>query len=266
MPEDVLAPLPIARVAAWYRRLATAASAPVPALADPPLSGPFLLAYLDNRTHGATVRFTAPRHLREAPEIRRIQREHRDIFLSQRRAKLPGKRTGIVGILPRLRGDAAFTKWDGASPLAMSYESLCDFAPTPMDIARIQLIGTAAELDLLTSLRGFQLRSEVSVVGFRDADGTRMLRFASWQLSGNDLYDFNYDEHLTLPNPDYRQSGAELVRPDLEKITVFHSNAKRLEDAGLAAPFRVAIRPWRPTDPALMLPAPLPVLTPALRR
>ena len=53
------------------------------------------------------------------------------------------------------------------------------------------------------------------------------------------------------------QSGkaADAIRPQDKTLTVYHSNAKRLEDAGKAAPYQVVLKPWTVADARLTAPA-----------
>jgi hypothetical protein len=158
-----------------------------------------------------------------------------------------GKLEKWVGILPRLQGLPGFTKWDMHRELSLSYESLCDIAPKPWDILRIQRSGTSAERDILGSLRGFQLKSEAVFTG--TAQGSKaIIKCKRWTASGTDRYDWNYDEFLTVPNPDYKSKDEGALAPSEETVLVRHKNAKRLEDARLACPFDVVIRPWVVSD------------------
>jgi len=116
--------------------------------------------------------------------------------------------------------------------------------PNTAEVIRIQLSGTAQERDLFTSLRGFQLRSDIKVTGSPKGKLVAV-KFNSWTATGHDRYDFNYNEHLTLPNPDHGSKDKDAIRPDLEKFRVYHKNAKRMVDKGLAAPFKVEVGPWK---------------------
>jgi hypothetical protein len=53
---------------------------------------------------------------------------------------------------------------------------------------------------------------------------------------------------LTVVNPDYQSTEEQAIRPEQKTLTVYHRNAKRLEDANLAAPYNVALRPWTVSD------------------
>lgn len=55
---------------------------------------------------------------------------------------------------------------------------------------------------------------------------------------------FDANEHLTVPNPDYQSKENYAVAPKEREIRVYHSNAIRLEKAGLAQPFKVRGKPW----------------------
>ena len=60
------------------------------------------------------------------------------------------------------------------------------------------------------------------------------------------------DDGLTVPNPDYKSKEAYALEPDEKLVTVWHSNAKRLEEARLAAPYDLTLRSWEVTDPMLI--------------
>lgn len=78
------------------------------------------------------------------------------------------------------------------------------------------------------------------------------VQFTKWHASGLDRYDFDYSEYLTLPNPDFGSSDPDAIRPDLDSFRVYHRNAKRMVDHGLAAPFRVKVGPWRVQQPDIV--------------
>ena len=69
-----------------------------------------------------------------------------------------------------------------------------------------------------------------------------------------DRYDWNYNEYFTVPNPDYRSSQPDAVRPQDQSMRVYHRNAQRLERAGLAAPYDVLSNEWTVTDPQVVRP------------
>jgi hypothetical protein len=119
---------------------------------------------------------------------------------------------------------------------------------------RIQQFGSAEERDLLTSLRGFQLKSKVMVTGRPQQGGMIQISFLSWTAQAKDRYDWNYNEYFTVPNPDYRSSQPDAVRPTDQSMRVYHRNAQRLERAGLAAPYDLLSNEWPVTDQAIVRP------------
>jgi len=165
------------------------------------------------------------------------------VFLTEKKARFTGRDASWAGVVPRLQGRAPYTAWDVAQPLEMRYECLVEVGDGLFDLVRIQQSGTAGERDLLTALRGFQLGSRVVVTGTRQ-DKKVKLQFSSWVVWARDRYDWDYSEHFTVPNPDYKSKRPDAVRPEDQKLTVYHSNAERLEKAGLAAPFNVMSKEW----------------------
>ena len=129
------------------------------------------------------------------------------------------------------------------SPLLMAYESLVEI---PL---RYQVTGNEADKDILTSLRGFQIKSYVKVAGMSLPNSKKLkVMFQSVQAQIIDRYDWNYSEYLTVPNPDFNSKLPNAVAPTEKTIQVYHTNAKRLEDAGLAKPYDVLSKPWEVTE------------------
>jgi hypothetical protein len=249
--SDHLAPLPPAQVAAWYGRLADRiALERIPGVGSSshePLAAIFLRHWLANRDPQSTFHFDPPSYLQRNAWVDAVLDYHKDVFLSQRRARVPGGER-LVGVLPRIRGEPGFTRWDLSGPLVMHYQSLVEVGSGLVEIARIQRSGTPAERDLLTSLRGFQLRSQVVVTGNRRSGSAVEICFTTWTCIVIDRYDWDYREHFTVPNPDYGSPASDAVRPRDRTLRVYHRNAERVERAGLAAPFNVESRPWLATD------------------
>jgi hypothetical protein len=83
------------------------------------------------------------------------------------------------------------------------------------------------------------------------------LFFQVFNASVTDRYDFDPTEYFIVPNPDYNNSFkiAKPVEPNSEKLVVHHSNAIRMEKAGLASPFDLESGEWSVTDLAIMGPA-----------
>jgi len=221
----------------------------------PPLAGVFLRKWVDNRNSKATIEFDAPEHLKTSKAVKEVQTFHRGVFLTNNKARLAGGTENWVGALPRAVGAKGFIKWDMKSDLNLEYESLCDIAPTVWEIAKLQQFGSNADRDIFGSLRGFQLRSKVVVSGQAHPHKRENVIFKSWICTGKDRYDWNYSEYLTVVNPDYESKAADAIRPKDKTLIVYHTNAKRLEDAGQAAPYDVVLRPWKVLDASLLSPA-----------
>ena len=152
--------------------------------------------------------------------------------------------------MPRLLGSPGFAKWDGLAQLKLDYQSLVEL---PL---RYPITGSDADRDLLYALHGFQLKTYVTVTGAMSPDKTRRtVRFLSFEAEVSDTYDWDYSEHLTVPNPDYQSKVPGAIEPGSKSIVVYHSNAKRIEDAGLAAPYAFRTRRWVITRPDLTAPA-----------
>lgn len=250
---DYLANLPEPRVAAWYARLADRI-AMEKVQGREPLASQFLRWWLQNRSPSAVIRFDAPPHLRAAQQVRQTLEYHRAVFLTEQKART-GSGERWAGTLPRIQGKPGFTPWTNvAQPLTLEYESLVEIGGNVMSLMQIQQFGSAEERDLLTSLRGFQLRSKVMVKGTPQPDGKIQIEFLSWTAQAKDRYDWNYNEYFTVPNPDYRSSQPDAVRPQDQSMRVYHRNAQRLERAGLAAPYDLLSNEWPVTDQSLLRP------------
>jgi len=260
--SDYLAPLPVQQVAAWYRRLADSIGSRRVADVDStgttqqrePLAAILLRHYLENRQPGSAFVFDAPNYLKQNGQVLTQLQYQRAVFLTEQQARV-GNRQIWAGVLPRIQGRSPFTRWDLTGPLQMNYESLAEIGGTMIEIARIQYRGTDQERDLFSALRGFQVHSDVVVTGQRLPTGMVRIAIQSWTASARDTYDFDFSEHLTLPNPDFHSTAADAVRPQDESLTVYHSNAQRLEQAHLAAPYTLASRGWSVTDARLTSPA-----------
>jgi hypothetical protein len=252
--DDYLAALSVQQVAAWYRRLADQTSKKR-IDGQEPLAAIFLRRWLDNRNPNSVFQFQAPSYLRSSSFVTSVRQYHRAVFLTEQRARFTSGRQAWAGVVPRLQGTPGFTPWDVRSNLQMDYESLVEIGSNAVEIARIQYHGTPAERDLLASLRGFQLRSRVSVSGARLANSQVRITFVSWFCRVTDRYDFDYHERFTVENPDHNRTSADAVRPQDRFIRVYHTNARRVEQAGLAAPYNLTSDEWRVSDAAVLRPA-----------
>ena len=251
MSQDYLKNYSIDQVAAWYGRSANVWEKNMSDL-HPALAGAFLRTWLTNRVKYKKIEFEAPAHLKSHSSIFEVQAFHRDVFLSNKKARFSGGVEKWAGILPRIQGVLGFKKWDMRDILTLEYESLSDIAPNLLAIAKIQKFGSNADRDIFGSLRGFQLKSKVTVSAQQLASKSQVkISFNTWACSGTDVYDWNYSEYLTVVNPDYGSKIPGAIRPEDQTLTVFHTNAKRLEDAGQAAPFEVILKPWMVFDARL---------------
>jgi hypothetical protein len=218
-----------------------------------PLAAVFLGHYLDNRQRDSTFNFDPPDYLRHASQVTAQLQYHRAVFLTQQKARLSNREVW-AGVLPRIQGQSGFQRWDLQRSVEMSYESLVEVGSGIVDIGRIQMRGTNQERDLFTSLRGFQLRSRVTVAGNRLPTGRVRITFQAWNSRVRDTYDFDFSEHLTLPNPDYGSRSPDAVRPQDQTLVVYHTNAQRLEQANLAAPYIIESAEWQVTDAQVVAP------------
>ncbi|MGH8622587.1 MAG: hypothetical protein ACRET3_10645 [Burkholderiales bacterium] len=244
--NDPLASLKPPVLAAFYRRLADHADRNRGELTIS-LAALFMRRWLDNRDARSTFIVEPPPHLRNHRRVLDALSFHRRVYLTQERARLTGGIAKWAGVVPRVIGQSPFQRWDGKGPLMMDYESLVEI---PL---RYQVTGDDADRDLLHSLHGFQLKTSVIMTG-TPPQGRGKWRIAvhSFEAETRDRYDFDYAEHLTLPNPDSGSEAPGAVAPTSAKIIVYHRHAKRVEDAGLAAPYDVRSKRWRITDPRLL--------------
>lgn len=242
MSDDVLASRTPAEVAGFYRRLAAAVDRDKGTV-KVSLAAMLMNHWLDNRDRNAVFEFDPPDHLLASSDVAQALLYHRDVYLTNQRARLDGSNSRWVGILPRLQGSGGFRQWDGRGVLKLEYQSLVEL---PM---YYQLTGTNEDRDLLYSLHGFQLKSMVEVkVDDSVREGRKRVSFVSFVAQVLDTYDWDYTEHLKTPNPDYGSRDKGAIEPGSKVVRVYHSNAKRVEDAGLAAPYALRSRPWKVTD------------------
>jgi hypothetical protein len=247
-PDDVLADCSSPALAQWYRRLAAYSEAHGGVLA------PLLLRlWLDNRDPRAKKVVDAHSNLTGSAMVRDAIAYHRTVYLTEKKARLGGGVETWAGVIPRLQG-VGYPKWDGGGELAMSYQSLAAYSDLQSASFAFNSM-SLAEADVFTSLHNFQLRTDVVVTIQASAVGKTILLFKQLQARAIDRYDWDAAKHLTMPNPDYGVQAPWAIRPDLQRIVVFHANAKRLERDGLAAPYDLETAPWDVTDRAMLAPA-----------
>ncbi len=249
---DILGTMPVRQVWEWYGRLAQAISTRQVAGGGEPLASRFLRRYLSPRSgpgRGSAAQpifvFDAPDYLKADSRLRDELLYHRKVYLTQEQARLGGG-SRWAGIRPRWENPGSYN-WNQSDPLSMHYEALVSQSLT------LQVFGSQEEKDLFNALGlGYQLRTEV-VVSVSQASGGNELdvTFQQFQAKVVDRYDFNYTERLTVPNPDHGSTSPGAVCPGCDRITVYHSNARRMEDAHLAAPYDLESVAWDVSDPTI---------------
>ena len=240
MSDDVLASRTVEQVAAFYARLADAVDANKGALTES-LAAKLMRQWLVNRTPSSSFEFDAPLHLKNQTQVLSVLKSHRAIFLTEEKAK-SGKWAGLI---PRLQGKG-YPQWNGTGELQMEYESLVEI---PL---WYQISGSDADKDILYALHGFQLKSKVAVrlTGPPTANPVGVM-FSRFETQINDTYDWDYSEHLTVPNPDFGSSAPDAIEPKSKTVRVYHKNAQRIELAKLAAPYKLTSKFWMVTDPSI---------------
>ena len=247
MADDVLAKLTPKELAGWYGRLADqiGADSKVKGISVS-LAALLMKRWLDTSQKG-TFRFTAPPHLISNPYVKEALLYHRKVYLTDEKARIgksPNQKQVWAGVIPRLQDG----RWKAKASLDVHYESLVEIPLTVQAKAWLGQ-GNAGDLDLLYSLHGFQVHTEVTVTASPKAGSNRLkITFTKFKANALDRYDWDPAKHITVPNPDYGKSFAGAVEPKSENITVYHTNARRLESAGLAAPYDLESEPWNVVD------------------
>jgi hypothetical protein len=235
---DVLANLNEREVAAFYRRLALFIQVK---FGGDSLAAILLLHWLDGR--GERKIYPA-KYVKDLAEVHNYLRATaRPIFLSLK----PTPGGSIGGVAPRIRGTI---KSDSArGPYSMHLEGNVE---TPLSVLAKAAMGIKVEereLDALYALHGFTLICDVVASATRTArKGMYDIEFQSWTCKATDEYHWNPDKRLTVPNPDFGSREKAAVSPGDKEITVYHSNAIRVERAGLAHSFFDESEPWEETD------------------
>ena len=242
---DYLAKLTEVEVAAFYRRLANNISLQ---FKGDSLAATLLLHWLDGK--GDVLVFPA-RYVNTLLEVREYLRETaRPIFLSQK-ATPSG---GIGGVVPRIKGKIASNPPMG--PYAMHLEGNVEASVSIQAKAYMGMAVDPRELDALYALHGFTLISDVVASATPTSPpGSYQVKFTRWMCSTTDYYHWNPDKHISVPNPDFGSTASGAVAPKDREITVYHSNAIRVEKAGLAKPFTSRSELWDESDPNVVGPA-----------
>jgi len=237
--DDVLAALPPTKVAAWYSRLADSTEkkgAEVSAL--------LMRKWLSNRDPKATITIPAHPHVVSSTSVSDGLMQHRRIYLTEEKAHVNGGERW-AGIVPRLQTGT----WSGSDTLDMHYQGLATSGSAYIAAMKYKM-GTMSQsdADLFTSLHDFQLGTDVTVKGKSLPDGKVGIEFTNFVARALDRYDWDVNKHLTVPNPDAASKKPDAVAPDQNTITVYHTNARRVEAAGLAAPYDLATEAWDVKD------------------
>ena len=247
--SDFLAALNPVELSAFYRRIADVVDKNKGKIKIS-MAAVLMRHWLDNRDSSSTFEFDPPDHLKNRVPVIEVLEFHRKIFLTQEKARFTGGIEKWSGVIPRLKGQAPFPKWNAKTPLSMDYESLVEM---PL---RYQLTGDDADKDILYGLRGFQLKSNVMLTAVSMPNNSKLkIMFQMFQAQVRDRYDWDYSEHITVPNPDFNSKLANAVAPTAKTIVVYHKHAKRLEDAKLAAPYDLRSKPWDVLEAKLRMPA-----------
>jgi hypothetical protein len=237
--DDALAVLSPKEAAEWYHRLAESIRQQYPQS----LAAKMMLHWLDGKGKKEGDKFTFDSaYIKDIGfVIDYLADEVRPVFLTEKKAELKGG-DRWAGILPRIKDPS----WDRKSKFKIFYEG------PPVEMPLMLLLkaelGTAdpKEVDLVMSLHKFGIHTDV-VMSASPIEKSKKynVKFESWESWAFDSYDWDPRKHLTVPNPDYGNS--EGLAPDKKKVTVYHTNAKRVESAGLAAPYKVESTHWQVT-------------------
>jgi len=230
-------------VAAWYLRLADFVDANNKAVKES-LAAKMLRHYLKGR--GQKLIFDPPDHLKTSKFVVDVLKKHRAWYLTEEKFK-----DKWAGIIPRLQvAERQREKNNIPIPLVweMNLNSLVEIATKS---GKPGYTNTPDD-DLMTALHGFQLHTycKLALAFIYPWPNRYKVMFMEFRASVKDRYDFAATEYFIVPNPDY---GKGPIRPDQERIAVWHKNAIRVEKAGLAAPFDLESKEW--TDKALLAPA-----------
>jgi hypothetical protein len=247
--DDVLAKYTPDEVAKWYGRLADFAESKGGVFAPQTLR-----LWLNNRDPKACFVIEPHSNLTNCKVILKGLEYHRRVYLTEEKASFDSTKRW-VGLLPRIQGWDGFTKWDGQSHIVLNYQGLVEF-PTS-DTLRFASSGLSdGDRDVFTSFHSFQLRTDVETA-LSPAEENLRVEFVTFTAKALDRYDWDPKKYLPMPNPDHGVEEKWAIRPDLDRILVYHRNAKRVEAANLAAPYDLETRPWTITAPNVTGPAAL---------
>jgi hypothetical protein len=152
--------------------------------------------------------------------------------------------------LPRIKDPSG----DGTSKFKIFYEGPPVIMPLTL-MANAELgVADQKDMDLFMSLHTFGIHTGVVMSALLIPNSSKYdVKFDSWESWAFDKYDWDPTKHMTVPNPDY--GNAQGLAPNKRKVRVCHSNAKRVEVAGLATPYDVMSTHWQVTLERIMGPA-----------
>jgi hypothetical protein len=254
---DDLAKLTPPELAAFYRRLADFVDQHRGQFKRS-LAAELLRHWLDNRDPNSNYMFDMPEHLKNLDPIKDQFEFHRKVFLTKEKARKtkpvpfgtkPEPYYEWGGVIPRLQG--TLSKWEFEKPNLLRYECL-----TTTPISYQYPLGSPEQEDLFYSLHNFQLTSYVKLIDEPLGNNKFKILFISWEADVSDIYDFEANKHIPIPNPDFRNpyNIKNPVSPSMPYITDFHKHAISLQDAGLAASYNLRSNPWTVTDAKLLAP------------
>lgn len=242
-----MANLSVDQVASFYNRLADVVEKNKGSVRVS-LAAILLRQWLRNRSPNSNYEFDPPEHLKIQTDLVKVLKYHREVFLTEKKARI-GEDEKWAGLIPRLQGKG-HPKWEGQGELLMEYQSLVEI---PL---RYQITGSDADKDILYALHGFQLKSKVGISLTTPLSANPVgVRFTRFETQVIDLYDWDYSEHLTVPNPDFGRTEPYAVAPTSKTVVVYHKNAERLEKANLAAPYNAKSKFWTIVDITIAGPA-----------
>jgi len=244
--DDVLAPLSAPQVAQWYGRLADETEkkgAKVSAL--------LMRNWLKNRDPKATITIPAHANIVSSTPVKEGLSYHRKVYLTEQKASIDGDERW-AGIIPRLQSGS----WNGTGTLDMHYQGLASSGSAYVAAMKYKSgMMSQSDADLFTSLHDFQLKTEVTATGKPASSGLLAIAFSKFSARVLDRYDWDIGKHLTVPNPDAGSKKPDAVAPKQASIKVYHSNAHRVENAGLAAPYNLETESWDVKDAKVIGPA-----------
>ncbi len=237
------------------------------------LAGKALSYWLTKPTTGLIVENSRVKDLKSVNDY--LFNEVRQVILSQKEAFLGGKRDGIRGVRDRLLGLHGHSKWDRISRITIEYKgisfdlvTLAEFKVIQKKMFDNKKLSKEEEIksDVFSSFHTSGMYSLV-VLSVKEVKSDKIfeIKFDSWKSKIED--DYNWDiptfeqvffnitnKKLTLPNPDFNNPYhvSSPVAPNKKFITINHSNAKDVENAGYAKPFKFDTKEWDVTEPKII--------------